>query len=90
MNKFIEPLMFALKVTTSVFKSLLSGFVQVVWTIVGISILNNQFGDLIISNPEIFNQAIDFVLFNWIPWVLILSLFFLFVNLREIFRGRKR
>lgn len=74
----------------AVFKSLLSGYLQVLWALLAIVILKNQDIDLLtIPNLEIFNKILSLISLNWMWLVIFISMFYLYCNVRQLFPRAK-
>jgi len=85
MKDLIEMFFKALALTGAVFKSLLSGYTQVLWALVGILIMKNQDTSLLsIPNIEILNEVLYFISSNWMTITIFISIFYLYCNIREI------
>ena len=73
-----------LKIAVSFIKSLLQGFTQIIWTMVAIYIFRNQAEEILMSNPEMFEKMLAVIFNGWIGLLVALTIFYMFVNLKDI------
>jgi hypothetical protein len=73
-----------LKIVVCFIKSLLSGFTQILWTMVAIFVFRNYAEDLLMSYPGAFTKMMSVIFNGWIGILVALTVFYMFVDLREV------
>ena len=85
MKNLIDMFFKTLALTGAVFKSLLSGYTQVLWALLGIILIKNQDTTILnIPNLEVLNNVLYFISSNWMTITIFISIFYLYCNIKEV------
>ena len=80
----MNPIKNTLRITVCLVKAILSGFTQVIWTMVAIFIFRNYTEHLLeMYSPGMFDKLLAVVFTNWIGLTIALTIFYMFVNLKD-------
>ncbi len=80
-----ERMVWSAKVILSGFKSLVSGYTQIIWMLLAIIMIKRQDATLLnLPNIEILNNSLNLASKYWLELLITISIFYFIINLKEL------